>query len=250
MTEKPNLEDVKAYFLTFIKTEDIGLKNDEQAEWYPSNWHRTANNLALAAKALDTDTLFRVYVHKIRLGLNPCKEVKNHYDLFLNAYQHHLKWLEIDQAKKPWVISEYRFRPLFVFGFDYKIIINKADSYDDALQYTKAFNQLTKYINIPNLLAKPDKIYPFANDEKVINRAIAALDAVEFMRDGDFVMLHSGFQGAIFMLLLSPFAQAKACYLRFASTLNMADNHASHNKRVSDIMHRFESAAANFLKTI
>ena len=139
---------------------------------------------------------------------------------------------------------------LFVFGFDYKKIIHQVDSYDDAIQYTKAFNQLTKYINIPSLLAKPDKFYPFANDEKVLNRNIAALEAIEFMRDGDFVMTHAGFQGAVFMLLLSPFPQAKACYLRFTSTLNMVDNDPTHNARVSDIMDRFEKAAANFLKTI
>ena len=250
MAEKPSLTQVKAYFLEFIRTEAIGLKNDEQADWYPANWHRPTNNLVLAAKALDIDSLLRVYVHKIRLGLKPCKEVKNHYDLFLNAYLQYLKWLEIDQAKSPWMASTYRFQPLFVFGFDYKKIIHQADSYYDAIQYTKAFNQLTKYINIPSLLAKPDKFYPFANDEKVVNRMIAALEAVEFMRDGDFVMTHSGFQGAIFMLLLSPLPQAKACYLRFSSTLNMVDNDPTHNARVSDIMDRFEKAAANFLKTI
>ena len=250
MTEKPNLADVKAYFLAFIRTEEIGLKNDEQGDWYPSNWHRPANNLTLAAKALSEDDLLRVYQHKIRLGAVPCKEVKANYALFIKAYTAYLIWLKSDHAKTPWIASGARFKLQFIYGFDYQTIINNNDSFDDGLLFASAFKQFTNYAAIPYMLKKPHMFYPLAKNETVVNRAIAALEAIEFMRDSDFVMTHSGFQGAIFMLLLSPLPQAKACYLRFSSTLNMVDNDPTHNARVSDIMDRFEKAAANFLKII
>jgi hypothetical protein len=247
MAEKPNLADVKTYFLEFIRTEEIGLKNEEQGDWYPSNWHRPANNLALAAKALSEEDLLRVYQHKIRLGAVPCKEVKTNYALFIKAYAAYLIWLKSDHAKTPWIASGARFKLQFIYGFDYQTIINQNDSFDDGLLFASAFKQYTNYAAIPYMLKKPHMFYPLATNEKVVNRAIAALEAVEFMRDSDFVMMHSGLYGALFTLLLSPYAQAKTCYNRFQATLALAGNDAQHAQRVEEYLPRFEEVAKNYL---
>lgn len=250
MTEKPNLADVKAYFLAFIRTEEIGLKNDEQGDWYPSNWHRPANNLTLAAKALSEDDLLRVYQHKIRLGAVPCKEVKANYALFIKAYTAYLIWLKSDHAKTPWIASGARFKLQFIYGFDYQTTINNNDGFDDGLLFASAFKQFTNYAAIPYMLKKPHMFYPLAKNEAVVNRAIAALEAVDFMRDSDFVMMHNGLYGALFTLLLSPYAQAKTCYNRFKSTAGLAGSDAKHVQRVEEYMPRFEEVAKNYLNQL
>lgn len=252
MASKTNNEAVKNYFFKFVKTEDEALKNDSQSGWYSSNWHLAENNLLLAAKVFDEEMLLRVYVHKLRMGwyFHHKTITEKQFSLFLQAYEMHLLWLKTDHQKHPWTKSVQLFKLLFVYGFDYQTTINIQQSYEDTAMLSQAFKQFTNYQHIPGLLSKPDKFYPYAINDKVVHRTIATLDAVEFMRDSDFVMIYTGLYGALLTLLLSKLADAKDCIQRFKDSSLLAGSDEKHIERVADFSSRFELAASDYLTKI
>lgn len=256
IASKPTNEAGRNYFLTFIAKQDENLRTNEDNGWYASNWHRPENDLTLAAKSLNQAELLQVYTHKIRQnnGGGIHKSIQAHFALWLTAYHNYLPTLAKHHQKQAWNASQERFKCLFIYGFDYQTSFQNTvqynPSFDECLQMQKAFNQFTVYTNIPNMLKKVDKFMPFAEDELVVNRTVAALEAVEFMRDSDFVMTYAGLYGALFTLLLSPYTQAKTCYNRFKATLAVAGNDAKHVQRVEEYMPRFEEVAKKYLNNL
>lgn len=252
MATKPTLEQVHDYFLTFIAKQDENLHNESDNGWYASNWHRSENDLTLAAKALSDAELKQVYTHHIHQGNGDGvhKNIQGNFKLWLDAYRGYLPSLAINHQKQPWEASRVRFKCLFIYGFDYKTTLQNDPNFDECLLMQNAFKQFVIYTNIPNMLKKADKFMPLAQNEVVVNRAIASLDAVEFMRDSDFVMMYSGLYGALFTLLLSPYAQAKTCYNCFKQTLALPNNDAKHVQRVEEHMPRFEDVAKKYLNSL
>lgn len=171
----------KEILTAFMENERAAMEEGRRdSSWYVMNWSLLKKDVVAAApEYLTREELLRFYALLLRKGLLFDEPVRAHYPEWEEAYRIHTPWMEKRRSFGASLIG--RLSGLCLFGFDYALNIGKNDGYEDYLLYLQAFRVHAD--NMPRMLKKGEKLLPFTDDEKVIQRASAALTGLEFIVD-------------------------------------------------------------------
>lgn len=245
-------DEIKGIFMTFIATEEAGLAQGLDPEWYPRNWPSLKNNIKKSPLLLDESELAQFYYFLCRRNLLPGAEVGKNYRLLDAAYRRHAPLM-----KKP--CADYsssamdRLQGLMIFGADHLGDIASNAGLEDYLLHRAAYQQISKYSSIPGMLAKPERFVPLASDKRVVERICAALNCMDFIQDdwhtparprsaAHFSYVSLPFWGAMFTLLLSPLPLAQQTVAQFKA-LEQLPRRAEQ----MEILARLEGASGAYL---
>ncbi|NHZ39267.1 hypothetical protein [Massilia aquatica] len=246
-------EEIKRVFMTFISTEEVGLAQGVDPDWYPQNWPSVVDNIKKAPSLLDESELAQLYYFLCRRNRLPGAEVGKHYRLLDDAYRRHAPLM-----KKPcagyFTSSISRLQGLMIFGADHLGHIASNAGLEDYLLHRAAHQQISKYSRIPGMLAKPERFVPVAGDKRVVERICAALDFLGFIQDDwhtpasprspeYFSCVSLPFWGAMFTLMLSPLPLAQQSVAQFKA-LEQLPRRAEQ----MEILARFEDASKAYLE--
>ncbi|WP_028600859.1 hypothetical protein [Ottowia thiooxydans] len=168
------IELIKAFIENELDSSEDG------GEWFAMNGHRLKKDVVAAApQLLSQDELRAFYSLLLRNGLLFEEPIQEHYPDWEAAYRLHTPWM----VKKPYqnCSSIHRLQGLCLFGFDYAAAVGVNHGYDDYSLYRQAI--AVQGSNIPDILKRAERLVPFADNEKVIERFGAALRGLDFIYD-------------------------------------------------------------------
>jgi hypothetical protein len=120
----------------------------------------------------------RIYFHLLRQSALPKKVGKNDLEALLSAYQDLMA-----ERHRGYPAAHFpKLDGVQLFGHhgDINLDQDPAPTYDDFKLRAAILAQCGKYIHIPGMLAKIEKFRPFADDEKVAQRALSLLRALDY----------------------------------------------------------------------
>jgi hypothetical protein len=242
--------------LLFIKTEAEAWENGQQNDLHVYHWHEIKNRVARAPKLLDenerVDFNFYCQLHYNNV-FGP--ELKNSYAYWEAAYQR-IVTLGLLEKSIPSFRVFHRIEGLILFGYSDREKIASNSGYEEYLLYRNAYVKAHAYTSIPGVLGKAKQLYPFAQDEKVVERLCKSLLAVGFVhhrvyedrpdyREGyTFHVYEPWFWGVICIVLLSDSPIAQETLARFRNNKDMPcfQEHMETLQRCETAMGKFKQS--------